>query len=132
MEISREAGYHLGMEKKKPKRTTVDIADLSETIEDLRKDTAWKALKLAQKVRVLLEEYLSVLEKNPEITSAAARGEECLGESALKCWKKVVKGQKPETADLIKLSGALGCEFEALQSTIEKIQNGKAKSKTRT
>jgi hypothetical protein len=45
------------------KRTTVNLSDVGDRIEQLRHDSAWKALNLSKKVIVLLEEYLDFLEK---------------------------------------------------------------------
>lgn len=45
------------------KRTTIDLSSVSDRIERLRHDSAWKALTLSKKVIVLMEEYLDFLEK---------------------------------------------------------------------
>lgn len=41
-----------------PKRVSVDIEGLEETIDTCRVDPAWKQLSLAAKLRVLIEERL--------------------------------------------------------------------------
>ncbi|GEM_PF-4809675 len=43
-------------------RTTLNLSGLSDRIEQLRSDTAWKALPLSKKVMLLLEEYLTQIE----------------------------------------------------------------------
>lgn len=43
-------------------RTTLNLSKLSDRIERLRTDSAWKKLKLAQKVTLVLEEYLELAE----------------------------------------------------------------------
>ncbi len=49
-----------------PSRVTVDLSTVSEKIEGLRNDSAWKALPLASKVILLLQEYLDLLEKQKD------------------------------------------------------------------
>jgi len=45
-----------------PSRTTLNLSKLSDRIERLRSDSAWKKLKLAQKVTLILEEYIEQAE----------------------------------------------------------------------
>ncbi len=45
-----------------PSRTTLNLSKLSDRIERLRSDSAWKKLKLAQKVTLILEEYVEQAE----------------------------------------------------------------------
>lgn len=49
------------------KRTTIDLSVVGDRIEQLRHDSAWKALTLSKKVIVLLEEYLDFLEKQENL-----------------------------------------------------------------
>ena len=51
-------------------RTTVNLGSLRERIENLRSDNAWKALTLAKKVVLLLEEYLEMLEQQAKSNRA--------------------------------------------------------------
>ncbi|MBD2166447.1 hypothetical protein H6G04_18790 [Calothrix membranacea FACHB-236] len=45
------------------KRTTIDLFVVGDRVEQLRQDSAWKALTLSKKVIVLLNEYFDFLEK---------------------------------------------------------------------
>jgi hypothetical protein len=47
-------------------RVTVDLSSISDKIEELRTDSAWKALSLSQKASVLLQEYIDLLEKQKD------------------------------------------------------------------
>jgi hypothetical protein len=47
-------------------KVTVDLSSISDQIEQLRTDSAWKALSLSQKALVLLQEYLNLLEKHQD------------------------------------------------------------------
>lgn len=51
-------------------RTTINLGSLRERIENLRSDNAWKALTLAKKVVLLLEEYLELLEQQAKSNRA--------------------------------------------------------------
>lgn len=43
-------------------RVSVDLTDLRERIETVRSDILWKEQSLTKKVRILLQEYLDILE----------------------------------------------------------------------
>lgn len=45
-------------------RTTLNLTPVRGRIEQLRPDSAWKALSLSKKVLLLLEEYLDLLEQH--------------------------------------------------------------------
>ena len=45
-------------------RLTLDIADLRDRIETVRRDVGWLEMSLAQKLRVLIRERLEQLEKD--------------------------------------------------------------------
>ncbi len=51
-----------------PSRTTLNLSKLSDRIERLRSDSAWKKLKLAQKVTLILEEYIEQAESGQALS----------------------------------------------------------------
>lgn len=58
-------------------RTSIDLSEIRERIENARSDPLWKELSLSKKVRILLVERLEQIEKDkspsPESDKGAAK-----------------------------------------------------------
>jgi hypothetical protein len=61
--VPRKMGQGHGALNNSRKRTSIDLSVVGDRVEQLRHDSAWKALTLSKKVIVLLNEYLDFLEK---------------------------------------------------------------------
>ena len=60
----------------KADRISIDLTSLRERVENTRNDSAWKALSLSKKVRILLEERLDEIEREAKIQKEKHRDDD--------------------------------------------------------
>jgi hypothetical protein len=60
----------------KADRISIDLTNLRERVENTRNDSAWKALSLSKKVRILLEERLDEIEREAKIQKEKHRDDD--------------------------------------------------------
>lgn len=110
-------------ERSDKERTTINLTPIKARIEQLRPDSAWKALSLSKKVILLLEEYLALLEQGDTLTSDTEASEslEQMGE-----FIKLLMGLRPrnglsfaEIADITELPSR---QVEELYQLVEKCR----------
>jgi len=58
----------------KQDRVSVNLSDIRERIETVRSDVLWKEQSLTKKVRILLQEYLDMLESEKSTLSQKDQG----------------------------------------------------------
>jgi len=123
-------------------RTTVNLSPVQERIEALRSDSAYQRLKLAQKVLLLLEEYLDLLAQassSPPVSSPRSQqveGGDLSDREALDLLKGflnlLIETGTYNGYSLAEIAEILGRESDReLIALVEKIRNGNGNSKTR-
>jgi hypothetical protein len=109
-------------ERSDKERTTLNLTPIKARIEQLRPDSAWKALSLSKKVLLLLEEYLDSLEQSssPSVVNNAEATEnlEQMGE-----FVKLLMGLRPRNglsfAEIAGITGLPSRQVEELYQLVE-------------
>ncbi|MUG93766.1 hypothetical protein F7734_15610 [Scytonema sp. UIC 10036] len=94
-----------------PTRTTLNLSDLSDRIERLRSDSAWKILPLSKKVIVLLTEYLNLLESEKSLQKKDSTDDS--------------NSQRPSDADYISAAREVGISEELALKLRDRLFNAK-------
>lgn len=100
-------------------KVTVDLSAVSEQIEKLRSDSAWKALPLAHKVTLLLTEYLGLLK--PEQSSQEKENIDNAKENLVRFFKGLAEGKTPSDADCISAALEAGIDKELALSLRDRL-----------
>ena len=108
-------------ERSDKERTTLNLTPIKARIEQLRPDSAWKALSLSKKVLLLLEEYLDLLEQDnsPSVDNAeATENLEQMGE-----FVKLLMGLRSRNglsfAEIADITGLSSRQVEELYQLVE-------------
>ncbi|MBP5973586.1 hypothetical protein HW132_12770 [Brasilonema sp. CT11] len=104
-----------------PTRTTLNLAELSDRIERLRSDSAWKILPLSKKVIVLIQEHLSMVESSDK---AATENKDSINdskESLVRFVKGLAEGKTPSDADCISAALEAGIDKELTLSLRDRL-----------
>ncbi|NEQ96388.1 MAG: hypothetical protein F6K30_06640 [Cyanothece sp. SIO2G6] len=117
------------VKKQQVERTTVPIEGLKERIETCRSDSAWKALAISQKCRILIEERLDEIAPEPHQIVELERDQL----NQITEFLKLLMGtRKRNGISLVEVASLLGIEVEdlnALQKYVRDCRQSEEKVK---
>lgn len=116
-----------------PRRTTVTLDELAERIIKLRDDSAWLALTLPQKIRLLLEEYVAIIEERNRKTKSKEDKPKTLAElvrrhfwllqkANIKNIAAIADGATASKADVVRIASVLDMEEDYVQALADKVK----------
>lgn len=114
-------------ERSDKERTTLNLTPIKARIEQLRPDSAWKALSLSKKVLLLLEEHLDLLEQGDQPSAENTEATENLEQMGE--FVKLLMGLRPRNglsfAEIADITGLSSRQVEELYQLVESCRKQK-------